>query len=766
MQNYDLSVLSPIEFESLVFDLLENEWGTRIERFKPGKDSGIDGRCAYSDRYKIIQCKHYVNSNFNHLINTLKQESEKVLKLNPASYVLVTSLGISPGNKTKIQEVFSPFEIEEGNILGRDDIINLLLEQPDIARRYYKLWIASTDILDHFIHKGTYVASEFDAQTIIQESHFYAITNCHGQAYQKLKKNFVVIISGVAGVGKTTLAKQLCLQSMAEGFEFVLVRQNIKEAYEVFDLSKKQIFYFDDFLGSNYLQAIEGNQDSDIVRFIRMVRKAQSRFVLTSRTNILNQAKGLSEKLNTKEISNPEYVVEIDKLSEYDRSLIFYELLRKSHISNEYFKIFTEKNFFKMIVHHHSYNPRLLEMITNVDTLQTSNVSVENYKNWIIELLAQPKIVWSNPFTAQLDDFNRLIICLAVLCGGQKVPESKLSEFYETYLSNFNLANIGNQSDDFHVKVKPLCNFFLKREMVRDGTVYYSVFNPSVSDYVLDYLKSKRSDYVRLILSIRTEQSLSHLCSYYFGDKALKERILSEVLKEIGSSLQNESPQFTLKISVNCSSVDFKKYYINYLSYLVLNEDEINYQVVDSIPIDLLVEFLNRYCNEIRWGNFESPSELYCLVSYCLESNNLDFESFEALSNVIDLHFISDANVLELFKKALLSYWEASIGDFAFENIEDYVDVIDEYGERLEEKPGLLFEDIYNRNSDLIVTLTDEEIDELIEPLDLISMYRDSVVHHENWPDMASWESFDHRLILDLYKNRCENMQNDKITDS
>lgn len=755
MQNYDLSVLSPIEFENLIFDLLENEWETRIERFKPGKDSGIDGRCACSNGHQIIQCKHFINSNFNQLINTLKQESSKVLRENPASYVLVTSLGITPLNKTKIQEVFSPFVINEENIFGRDDIINLLLKHPDIAKRYYKLWIASTDILDHFIHKGSYIASEFESQTMTDDARFYAVTSCHEQAYEKLKKNFVVIISGIAGVGKSTLARQLCLQSIAEGFEFVLVRQDIREAYDVFDESKKQIFYFDDFLGSNYLLAIEGNQDSDIVRFLRMVRQAKSRFVLTSRTNILNQAKSLSDKLESKEISKPEYVVEIDKLSEYDRSLIFYAILRKSKIPNKYFQVFTDKGFFERIIDHRSYNPRLLEMITNVDSLQASDVSTEKYKDWIFELLTHPKIVWSNPFTAQLDDLNRLIVCLVVLYGGEKIPESRLSELYETFQSKFSVTKIGNQSDDFYVKVKPLCNFFLKREITRDGSVYYSVFNPSVADYVLDYLKRKRSDYVRLILCMRTEQSLNHLCSYHFGDKVLKELILSEVLAEIRSTFQNENGQFLLRISVNCSRLDFKKYFTNYLSHLVLNNEETNSQDLKLISRDLLAEFLDRYSTEISSAD---SNGLYYLVTYCLESDNLDFDSLKALSSIIDLHFNDDTSLLNLFKKALFSYWEVSVEDFTFDNIESYVDEIGENGEELEKHLELLFKDISDMNSELIATLSDKEIKKLIEPLDLISMYRDSVVDCQSRPIIRPQGRFNHQLILDLYKSRADNL--------
>jgi hypothetical protein len=42
MHQYDFSMLNPDEFESLTNDLLSSEWNCQIERFKHGKDFGID----------------------------------------------------------------------------------------------------------------------------------------------------------------------------------------------------------------------------------------------------------------------------------------------------------------------------------------------------------------------------------------------------------------------------------------------------------------------------------------------------------------------------------------------------------------------------------------------------------------------------------------------------------------------------------------------------------------------------------------------------
>ncbi len=63
MNEYDFLKLNDKEFESLSVDIISEVEERRIERFKLGKDSGIDGRFfSDSDKEVIIQCKHWVRS--------------------------------------------------------------------------------------------------------------------------------------------------------------------------------------------------------------------------------------------------------------------------------------------------------------------------------------------------------------------------------------------------------------------------------------------------------------------------------------------------------------------------------------------------------------------------------------------------------------------------------------------------------------------------------------------------------------------------------
>lgn len=148
MPNYDFTALSPIDFEILVRDLLQQERKIRLESFKPGKDSGIDFRyCRTRHRKLIVQCKHYAQSSFSALYSEMKAELGKVKRLNPRSYVLATSLPLNERQKAKLEALLAPFVQRPGDIYGKEDINNLLGQFENIERRTFKLWMSSVPAL-------------------------------------------------------------------------------------------------------------------------------------------------------------------------------------------------------------------------------------------------------------------------------------------------------------------------------------------------------------------------------------------------------------------------------------------------------------------------------------------------------------------------------------------------------------------------------------------------------------------------------------------
>lgn len=101
MAQYDFqALLSPIDFEHLVKDLLSKELQISLSSFADGSDGGVDLRYATDNKKNIVvQCKR-VKSITKNIID---EEFEKVKKLNPKKYYFVCSIDLSVAKVDYIQ---------------------------------------------------------------------------------------------------------------------------------------------------------------------------------------------------------------------------------------------------------------------------------------------------------------------------------------------------------------------------------------------------------------------------------------------------------------------------------------------------------------------------------------------------------------------------------------------------------------------------------------------------------------------------------------
>jgi len=227
MIDYDFSTLNDKEFENLSIDLISKDRDKRFERFKAGKDGGIDGRFYYDDgSQEIIQCKHYLKTGFTGLITSLNKknngvnEIDKVKKLNPLKYIFITSLPLSAENKKTIKELFDPYIKNDSDIYGQEDLNQILGNHTDIEKKYYKLWLSSTVVLDRIINNAIESRSEFLLEDIRAKVKYYVVTENHQKAINKLEESHIIIIAGEPGIGKTTLAEHLALWCIEKDYKF------------------------------------------------------------------------------------------------------------------------------------------------------------------------------------------------------------------------------------------------------------------------------------------------------------------------------------------------------------------------------------------------------------------------------------------------------------------------------------------------------------------------------------------------------------------
>jgi hypothetical protein len=265
---YDFSSLAHADFEDLVRDLIGLELSMRFEAFGPGPDGGMDGRHSKGVSTTILQAKHYAGSTYSALAAAMKRERRAIDAMHPSRYVLATSRPLSPSNKSKLAKTIGPSLQSEADIYSAGDLNALLRKFPEIEKAHIKLWLSSAAVLERVTRAAAHAYAAITEAEIAAKVRVYAQNPSFKGSRDTLEGQHVLIISGPPGVGKTTLAEMLAYAYVGEGWELVPIR-SLDDGFSAIVDAKKQIFYFDDFLGRVALDKNAlASKDSDLARFM------------------------------------------------------------------------------------------------------------------------------------------------------------------------------------------------------------------------------------------------------------------------------------------------------------------------------------------------------------------------------------------------------------------------------------------------------------------------------------------------------------------
>lgn len=422
MPRYDLKQLSSRDFEELTRDLLQAEWHIALEAFRVGRDQGIDlRRIAADNGTTIVQCKHFVGSGYAKLVAHLRStELEKVQRLKPSRYVIVTSVELSSSNKDTIKELFHPFIISPADVVGANDIEGQLQRHSEVARANFKLWLTSTDILERVLHNAVSCQTEFEIERVIRKLPIFVQNAAYPRAQEILNTTKILVISGVPGIGKTTLAEILLYSHLEQGYEPVVIQSDVKEGKDIFKSKRRQVFYFDDFLGQTFLG--EGrfpggmNNDVSLVDFVEMIRSTpQSRFILTTREHLFQSARTASERLRQSSLMDHRCLLELLDYSRGQRARILYNHLYFSDLPREYKEQMLRDDFFLDVIGHQHFNPRLIEWLSASTRLR--NVRSADYQAHVRRILSNPQVIWSHAFNHQISSAARNLLLVLYSLG-------------------------------------------------------------------------------------------------------------------------------------------------------------------------------------------------------------------------------------------------------------------------------------------------------------------------------------------------------------
>ncbi|MBP5787653.1 MAG: restriction endonuclease [Kiritimatiellae bacterium] len=512
--SYDYRNLSPVEFERLCADLVSLKEGVSYQRFGEGRDGGVDllYEDAASGNKTIVQCKRYKDTAA--LISVLgKSEVQKVRKLNPKRYCLLTSATLTPQNKQQIKDIFSPYLKTTQDIWGCDDLDGLLDDDKygQVVYNVPPLWLPSFNLVSRFINNGVVGRSQFEMAECIKKNSSLAWTSVCDTCMKRLETSRVVILVGDPGVGKTVTAEMVICRLSLMGYEVYVSYDGIKEFEDVYRPNTKQAFLYDDFLGSNYFDAVRNREDTSICKFAdRVSHEPDKCFILTSRTTVLNHGLEASTSFQMHRFAQHHRMVDVNGLTNEDKAHILYKLLSMSCCNREALIEYVREKRYWRVLKHKNFNPRIVAWIVQDESVE----HVVNGKDLDSKLgyaLNHPMAIWKTVYKNQIDRLERVLVWVTFLSNG--IHENQLSDVFDKFLALASSQITPGTSQTFESVTKALSGSLLKRVITQELPAREAIDNLLSGD------SSHGDKYERVVsYELQNHSIADYLCAYWHED--------------------------------------------------------------------------------------------------------------------------------------------------------------------------------------------------------------------------------------------------------
>lgn len=662
---FNILNLDPLEFEKFCMDFMEKKLNLKFKRFGPGKDDGID--LISLDGKIICQCKRYKDS--SKLIDVCKKEVEKIKKQSFDKYYLLTSAEISETVTKNIYDIFRDYMENYSYVIGKNDIDDFLTDDAniDVLKKNHKLWLSSTIVLDLYLNRYSDAISKVIIDDFEDETKYFVETKAYYDAVDIINSNGAILFVGDPGIGKTLTSKMLIRYLLISNKEYRLTSVSNNDLSKVIESMQQndnpEIIFLDDFLGQTFLSISDKliNELKSLLKLTKIYKN--KKVILNSRITILNKAKNEKEEFEKlmDEIGIKECLIDVNEITKLDRARILYNLMYHNGVTRKsYDSIIKNKNY-NSIINHKSFNTRIIEMcIIREKKLE----SIEFY-DYVINALNNPRDVWKSEFD-RIDPCDAVLMYQLYTLGNNYIPIDILKKSTENFLikNGYNVVRY-SFNDSINRLSKSLIGI-----AILGRKKYISVLNPSINDYIQNYLLDNSAKLKKIF------------------DTSLYIEQLDKILGLYPAFLENNIDNFYKLSAYN--------YYNSFIS-------DDNLEKKKKIEFIIKYKYFDRNIKDYVYSFFECDLKSNYLIKFALNKGIRDFYSLEEIINDVEKFSEKIAGSDYDYIEELLQYYS----DIELSNLLVEKNLISILASSLEYKLISLGEDFVNET--ITSTSTDEK---------------------------------------------------------
>lgn len=346
--------------------------GETCSRFRPGPDGGRDGwfqgqatkllrEQNKMDGNFVVQCKHTSSHHQPLEKSDLAKEIKKVepaAAKNPFHFVLMTNRQVTAPHEQSIREAFESINgVGQCLVLGESWIEDTIDAHPRLLRLAPRLYGIGdlSQILSSVIQKQTEALLEDLAHSL----RTFVPTDSYRRAEQALHEHRFVVLVGPPASGKSAIAANLCMVSIAQNPDERVLRiehaDQFKSTWSPADANT--IYWVDDVFGETTLDSDRLREWSIALDKVEAARKRGARIVFCTRDYILAAASRQLKQSKLDIINDARVRVDVTVLSDAERDAILYNHVKCGDLAYEQKR--SLKRYLSMLARLPQFSPEL-----------------------------------------------------------------------------------------------------------------------------------------------------------------------------------------------------------------------------------------------------------------------------------------------------------------------------------------------------------------------------------------------------------------------